>query len=528
MTNYHVLCCLLHKMTRNKENDAVLWLSSFLTRNQPGLMEAIKESAIFRDVQIFQEIDYIYSGVKKPSKSAVDEEIKNIEKNIDKKVAQLNTYRDIYICQDVHSLGIFLNLNGIKYNFFEDGCGTLSNTQLCLTLIKESNPVLAEIVKKLKCQGESENVVSRYGDLSEQVRGYFNKKDIDFSVKKTLKILDEAEIKRVLKVFGCKKYQSVEGKKNLLLTWAYYDRGLMTLRDERYFFSLLIDYFTNEGEILFVKPHPSDCSPNYKEWFPDAFLFEKDMPSELLPFCIDGKFHKGITNWSTSILSLKEGIDEIINFDKSIDYVYRDFHKYYVIIKLLNIQKKTDCIKKINLTGINRGLFYQLQKKYFIGFNKFYKEVEKGGDVYIVDKYKEEYDGKKCIVVDKGANSEFDSVIRISLGDRNEQVYLYGILCDKLSITKDLPSLGFCLKATIKDRDEYITDLEAENKQISMILCELKESSKKEVEEKDLDLRNCKDYIKALENEINIMKQSISWKVTKPLRKVGSIRQKRK
>ena len=67
----------------------------------------------------------------KVNRKMIDEELKNIDDNIDReRIDDLKTFDNLYICQDTHSLGIYLNKHKIKYNFFEDGCGILSNKGL--------------------------------------------------------------------------------------------------------------------------------------------------------------------------------------------------------------------------------------------------------------------------------------------------------------------------------------------------------------------------------------------------------------
>ena len=57
MTNYHILCCLLHKMCINK-NKGVLYISSFIRYNQPNIVENILKSGIFEEVYFYEELEY--------------------------------------------------------------------------------------------------------------------------------------------------------------------------------------------------------------------------------------------------------------------------------------------------------------------------------------------------------------------------------------------------------------------------------------------------------------------------------------
>ena len=97
MTNYHIICCLLHKMCINK-NKAVLYISSFLRYNQPYIVVNIINSGIFEEVHFYEELEF-----KKTKKimdsSMIDDEIKRICKEVQKAVgSKIKAAKKIYIC----------------------------------------------------------------------------------------------------------------------------------------------------------------------------------------------------------------------------------------------------------------------------------------------------------------------------------------------------------------------------------------------------------------------------------------------
>ena len=65
LTTYHVLCCVLHKMTVHPKEEAVLVLSD-IHRNSAAFAQRYRESGIFSRVVILQEaavnIRNIWSG----------------------------------------------------------------------------------------------------------------------------------------------------------------------------------------------------------------------------------------------------------------------------------------------------------------------------------------------------------------------------------------------------------------------------------------------------------------------------------
>lgn len=527
MTNYHVLCCILHRITLGKENKAVLWVSSYLTDIQPELFDALKKSTFFDEVLIYKETMFLYFGDMHVTQKMIDEEKKNIHKNIDKdKVDKLSCFDNIYICQDTHSLGIYLNEHGIKYNFFEDGCGILSNKELLLSLIKKF-PAVYKIIRELKCVGESSNVVHRFGDLSEQAQGYHNEKDIDFSVKKILAKLGGEDIKKILEIYGCKKYNLGKKKKELLLTWKYNSAGFMTLDEQRAFFSLLADYFTDEKDTLFIKPHPSDIQPDYKNWFKDAIVIDRHMPSELLPFTIDGKFEKGITNWSTSIYGLRDILKDIVNFDKEIDDTYRDFNKYFAVVEYLNTIKDEKHVQKLILKDINKKQLLQLLKYYVRDYDKYYQFAEKGEGIYIIKQYEAAFEPKKCIILNGDNNIAPQGIIKITTGDNEEIIYLNKLPANDLQVEKEMRYSGYKLLISTLSTCEYINQKNKLVEENTATIASLKEKYIVDTEKLKDELAVTKNKLADYKEEVKQLRNSTSWKITKPMRKISEIRKKK-
>ena len=427
MTNYHVLCCILHRMIGDKKNKAKLWVSSYLVSDQPDIIEDLKKSMIFDDVAIFKEVELIYYDKKNYSEKMIEEELNNICKSVEGYLQEIKSSSNLYICQDTYGLGIYLNKANITYNYFEDGCGRLSNSEIEMALIEDECPVRANLVKKMKCLGKSANVRKRYGDLSKQKDGYSNSKDVDFSVKRLLEDLSRGELDRILKIYHCRKYNLKRKKKDLLLTWHYNNMNFMSLEEQKLFFTLLVDYFKMKDEMLFIKPHPSDKQLDYQECFEDAVVLERHMPAELLPFLIDDKFEKGITNWSTSVFGLQDILKEIINFDKDIDKTYKDFNKYFAIVKYLDSVKIDGRIQSINLVEINKRQLLQLMKYYFEDYEKYYRISDAKSSIYIVHRYDSKYKDKKCLAIERDKDCTFKNLLSIKFGEKRECVYLYNL-----------------------------------------------------------------------------------------------------
>ena len=519
MTNYHIICCLLHKMCINK-NKAGLYISSFLRYNQPYIVENIINSGIFEEVHFYEELEF-----KKTKKimdsSMIDDEIKRICKEVQKAVgSKIKAAKKIYICSDFYSIGLYIITNKIKYNYFEDGCGIMSRPYIPMRIIEKENPNRAKIIKKIKAFGENENVINRYANLKTQEKGYFNEKDIDFSVKDLLKKLSIDKINMILKIYNVKKI-NLKNKKAILLLTMHYNE-LFSINNQKDIYTNLIDYFSDANQELVIKPHPADTIWDYDKLFKGCKIINRYMPAELFPYCINNTFEKGITCWSTSIYSLESILKKTINFDIRIDKTYKDMDKYYAIVEYLKQIKKED---KINIIckNINEIQLERLLEKYIKYYKKFFTfNEDKKDSVYIVDKIDEKIKKEKVISLEYDLNATQLLHINKKTPKHNEDLFIgiYNIdYIGPINIKKHLYysnidiTISNINEANYKEALYYV--VKNQNKNIQKIIEKYEQETSK-LEEKIVER----------DNNLNSIYTSTSWKVTVPLRKFADILRK--
>lgn len=514
MTNYHVLCCLLHKICYNNNNKGVLYISTYLINNQPNIINAIKESKIFDEVYAYNEVEFKRTN-KVMNKKELANEVERVFKLIDKKViSKLKQANNVYLCSDFYSLGFYVIKNKIKYNYFEDGCGTLSQPHLPLRIIEKDNPNRAIMTKQLGSFGNSDNVLKRFGSLKEQIKDYSNPKDIDFSVKDILKKLPENDINKILKAFDVKKINIKESNAVLLLTMHYNE--LMSIENQKYIYTKLLDYFTDEKDKIIIKPHPADTIREYEKLFNDSKEINRYMPAELFPYCLNNKFERGITCWSTSIYGLKNIIKEIVNFDEKIDKTYVDFDKYYSIVEYLKSIKTKE---KINIIyrNINTLQFKRLFERYFKDYEKYYTFDENGkNSIYIVDRITDDIKDEKVISMEYNLSSSNYILLsyKKKTKEENDYVSLYNIDC--------IANFHVSKKLTYEKKGLNITNINnKEHKEILVKIIKNNEERTNELVDKyETAISNLKNEINKKNDEIERIYSSKSWRVTKPIRKV--------
>ena len=84
----------------------------------------------------------------------------------------------------------------------------------------------------------------------------------------------------------------VFSRATLLLPRSFVDDGRMDQDTQNRMFAAVAKQYADGP--LFIKTHPRDTT-DYEALFPDAVVLERTMPSEVLNFCLPGKFKRAVT-----------------------------------------------------------------------------------------------------------------------------------------------------------------------------------------------------------------------------------------
>lgn len=507
VTNYHLLCCILHHIQYNK-NDSILLISEYLTEVRAELVDNIKKTGLFNDVIIIDK-PYFSDDDTYIEKEKLNERIKEIQQKIEKKYGSLiRKANNIYCCCDFDELGIYLITNNIKYHYFEDGCGILSRENIVKQIVKPR----IKFIEELKCLGNNKNVIERLGSLKNQVDGYYNPKDVDFCVKDLLEVIPQKYILKILQIFNTKKI-NVEKDNAVLLLTMHYDE-FMSIEEQKNVYTSLIDYFASDNKKLIIKPHPADTITEYNKLFPKATVLNRYMPAEIFPYSIKGKLKKGITCYSTAIYGLKNIINKSITFDPMIDKTYKDMDKYYAIIKFLDKTKQKDKLK-VKLEGINEIQFSILIDNYFKKYKAYYQNVtdkDDDFDILITDQNKATDHNDKKIIFIENAN-KFDKCILLTkkYEKNNDYEFIYLKNFDEFLFEnkKIMKYQKYELNCKIIDKDTLIQKLTEVQEALNKKIIHTKEYADQKQQEADI-----------LYREVQMLKQSRSWRMTKIFRTI--------
>ena len=532
MTNYHLLSCWLHKIKYNQDKEAVLLISEINLKASELCKKAI-ELQVFDKALVFKDRSLRKQRKTKlnenSSKKVIMKEVKHYTKKI-KEALPVNPkdFEEINIALDHWPLGIYLIYNNIPYNYFEDGNGLLSRPEILTARVIEADPYMHFMGKALNTYGSNKLIVNAYADLDNQADGFMSNNAVHFSIKEILNTLNKDDINKLLLLFDVPKISDMSDnqKTTLVLTQPYItiSRGRMGFFDQRHLYSLLIDYFAPKSK-LFFKAHPMDIFLTYEDEFKGCIVFDRFMPSELLPFSLNKKFDIGLTACSTSIFGLSDCIKKMICFTPQIEKTYPYIHRYYTAALILNnfIENNiyvtgidiplfsminTEClykdikVKEIDFSNINHG-FYVIDSLYDIDRQEFeHKIINLSADdiiiylntdnnfLFLSDNFNMIKDYSIPITIEKHRNSDghFNSSenevifvftknqkIREQINTMKEEKTLLNSDLKIVIDQKDYQDVKE-LKAILEATEQYLKESLAENKKLRQLLSNKEEN----------------------------------------------------
>lgn len=331
MTKFHLLFSMTHKLRCHKEEKADLFLYSGI-QDLALIRERLEKAEIFREIYVVPEIELRKDWKPLNEKSPEEEILENADlltKAVDAWLPiSLRRAEAVYLANDHWALGTYCICKKIPYIYYEDGVGMLSRPEYSLALVRKLNTTHAIVASYLGAFGENPWAVKKLADLTEQKEGFADERAEHFSLKEQLADLSEQERNQFLFIFDAVRYEHAENG-TLLLTEHFVNMKRLSIEGQRELYGMLVDFF-GRGK-LYIKPHPNDFHIDYGELFPDAEKIQGRFPSELLPYCFDGKPELGLAACSTSVLGLKGAVKRILRFDTDIENHYQKMFRYFLL-----------------------------------------------------------------------------------------------------------------------------------------------------------------------------------------------------
>ena len=174
-TMYHLLYCIIHRLSFNSDEDYELLLVEYIKplKERNAFLEKLKAYGFFSKIRYVPEQQFkLKKGIALDEHSS-EKEIKTVINNISSAFeswfgGDMKKYSEIYVASDQHSCGIYLINNKISYTYMEDASGMLSEQSRYLSITKSNNRTNYIINEYLGCAGRNEYVKAKLCDLWHQ------------------------------------------------------------------------------------------------------------------------------------------------------------------------------------------------------------------------------------------------------------------------------------------------------------------------------------------------------------------------
>ena len=206
-------------------------------------------------------------------------------------------YSTLYICNDWSALGRYLQDCHAAYTLCEDTVGGTLDPDQHLLDEQRAAPDFAARKRGKGYLYWGDSPWCRVVESEDAAKcGIFPpEKLVTFSKKALLESLTPAEKAAVRGVFLTRPLPddpAALADATLLLPRSFVADGLMTQAEQNAMFRAVAAKYADGP--LYIKTHPRD-ETDYGALFPDAVVLERTMPSEVLNFCLPGKFKRAVT-----------------------------------------------------------------------------------------------------------------------------------------------------------------------------------------------------------------------------------------
>lgn len=211
---------MIHRLIYNP-NDYVIFVAS--SGRLKKRIKKLKRNKIFNEVYYIEDKKIVDKFINKAIAEATsNNEIESISKefaNRYEKILPFDIKRisELFILADHGALGLYLLIKKHKYIYIEDARGMYSKWEILDRIIKEKDPGMHTLSLYYNAYGRNDLIVRKYISFNSQLKTCDFKNCVDFDINNLIDLLDDKELKKILKVFKTKKLKTVSQEKNALV-----------------------------------------------------------------------------------------------------------------------------------------------------------------------------------------------------------------------------------------------------------------------------------------------------------------------
>lgn len=235
LTNYHLLCSIVHKFLYCNNEDAIFIASEGRLKNR---IKKLKKSKIFKDIYYIEDKKLRDNLLNKPL--ICEEKINNklLEKIAKKYISEyknifpynLDNFKDLYILADHGALGLYLLMTNKRFHYIEDASGVYSKWKNLDRILNEKDKGMAIMCRHYNAYGKSNLIIDKYISFKHQFNNCKFNNCIDFEIDSLLNKLNCQQLKEILNIFDFRQYNIPKNnnKNALILTQRFTTFNLLS------------------------------------------------------------------------------------------------------------------------------------------------------------------------------------------------------------------------------------------------------------------------------------------------------------
>lgn len=304
-TYYHALIACVKTMVLKQSADILL--TGYIPKGNE-LAEQIQNAKIFQQVFWIKEVNeycprnFIDKLIRQHSSNAA-----MVKKQLP---VALEKYSEINIFHDDTWISRYCKDAKFQHNLLEDALDSFKSIDKTKWAYTIPNNSVKTLLKKVLHYGYlfgEQDVYTKYIEVndSSQLKIPLSSKIRAEPREKLFKKLTSADKNVLRQIFLKESISKIPSEKTvLILTQPLFVDGMVSSELEQInLYRQIVKDYVSKSETLIIKAHPRDNS-NYRDAFSDAIFLDKDMPIEVLNYCDDISFDRGIALFSTSITGL--------------------------------------------------------------------------------------------------------------------------------------------------------------------------------------------------------------------------------
>ena len=304
-TYYHLLIAVLLNIKDEKKNDLIIFgeINDRVIKDKQTTDKLIK-SNIFNKIEIIDCSDL----KKQKTHKRVLTTISRIKR--DSTIKRISNYNEIYIFNDLSSIGKVINRKNVKYNLIEDGRSCFNEKHYKKIISQQG--LLKRIIKKIlfgySFMGESKNIKKIFvNDLEDT---YFNQNIEECNLDNLIEGLGEEEKLKVVGIFLDNEIKEYISNSVIVLTQPFFMDGILkSEQDQLQLYKDIID--SEKYSTPFLKLHPRDTL-NYEKIISKEKIIQGDFPIEIINLIPDLRIKKVISVSSTATKSIGNCEENIV------------------------------------------------------------------------------------------------------------------------------------------------------------------------------------------------------------------------